>query len=404
MATLTAPDPRTATPAATVSTAPARVASIDIIRGAVMVLMAIDHVRVYSAVPAGGPTPGVFFTRWVTHFCAPLFVFLAGTSAFLYAQKRSDKGELTKWLFTRGALLVVLELTILRLAWTFNTDYANYMLGGVIWMIGWCMIMMSLLVRLPLAAIGVFGLAIIFGHNLIGPASDSTLQGSLGWVWKILYYGQGLSIGGGEEPNFFILYTLVPWIGVMAAGYAFGAVMRMAPDRRRRWCLAIGAASIAAFLVLRGFEIYGDRPWTNHPPQMPGYIAFLNTTKYPASLLFLLMTLGPAILLMPALESARGRVAQWLTVFGRVPFFYYLLHIPLIHVVALVIATVRTPDAVPVMFSNFPLAPARPPDGYRWSLGMLYLVTALVVVALYFPCRWFAKAKAERRQPWMSYL
>jgi uncharacterized membrane protein len=383
-----------------------RVGSIDIVRGAVMILMALDHVRVYSGVPTYGP-PSVFMTRWVTHFCAPAFVFLAGTSAFLHGQRLGDRGALSRWLVVRGAWLVLLELTFLRLAWTFNTDVTHYMLAGVIWMLGWCMILMGALVQLPVAANAALGLAIIAGHNLTSLVSRETLQAALrgrfGWLWRILYFGGGITIGRAEAPNLLVLYSIVPWIGVMAAGYAFGAVIRMGPDRRRRTCYAIGGGAIAAFLILRYFNLYGDRPWVPNP-EGPGWMLFLNTTKYPASLQFLLMTLGPTIAAMPLLEGARGRLARWLTVFGRVPLFYYLLHIPLIHAVAVGISLVRSPGATGWLFGNHPMDPGPAPEGYIWSLGLLYLVTAAIVVTLYFPCRWFARLRATRQSPRLTYL
>jgi len=382
-----------------------RIHSIDVVRGLVMVLMAIDHVRVYAGVPAWSAEPATFFTRWVTHFCAPAFVFLAGTSAFL-SGRRLAPAELGRKLLLRGALLILLELTLVRVAWTFNFDFGRYVLLGVLWMIGWCMILMAPLVRLPLPAVGTFGMLMIAGHNLSAVLPEESvralLAGGFGWLFKILYFGGGIALGS-ETPNVFVLYSLVPWIGVMAAGYAFGGVLSLERPARTRACLAIGLGSIAAFLVLRGFNLYGDRPWSAGE-EMPGVLSFLNTSKYPASLLFLLMTLGPTIAALPLLEDAHGGLARWLTVFGRVPFAYYLLHIPLIHVVALVISLVRTPAATGWLFHDHPLRPGPVPDGYMWSLGLLYAVTAIVVVALYFPCRRFAELKAERAHPWLSYL
>lgn len=383
-----------------------RITSLDIVRGAVMVLMAIDHVRVYAGVPAGGPTPGVFLTRWVTHFCAPAFVFLAGTSAWLHGSRLGDPAALGRWLVTRGAWLVLLELTVLRLAWTFTLDYGAYMLAGVIWMLGWCMILMALLVRLPAVVIGTFGVVLMAGHNLTGfmgpDAIGALLGGGMGWLWKILYFGGGISVGGGESANFLVLYSIIPWIGVMAAGYAFGAVLQQ-PEGRRRTCLAIGMAVTVAFIVLRVLNVYGDRPWSPSG-QVPAWIAFLNTSKYPASLQFLLMTLGPTIAALGLLEGATARMTGWLRVFGRVPFFYYLLHIPLIHVVALVISLVRSPDATGWLFGHHPMNPGPAPDGYMWSLPLLYLVTVVVVALLYYPCRWFADLKARRSEAWLTYL
>ena len=361
-----------------------------------MVLMAIDHVRVYSGVPAGGPTYGVFFTRWITHFCAPAFVFFAGTSAFFHGQRLNSRGALSRWLVTRGVWLVFLELTFLLLAWTFNVDFAHYMLLGVIWMLGVCMILMGALVYLPMPVVAGLGLAILAGHNLIKFKSDAA-------IWHILYGGGVFTLGHVEEPNIFVLYSILPWIGVMAAGYAFGAILTMSPVRRDRLCYAIGGGAIAAFLVLRYFNIYGDRVW-KPIPNVPSLILFLNTQKYPASLLFLLMTLGPMIAALPLFERARGPVARWLLVFGRVPMFYYLLHIPLIHLVAVLVSLVRTPAATAWLFADHPMNPPPHPPGYMWSLGLLYLVFAGVAIALYFPCRWYADLKARRKSVWLSYL
>ena len=379
------------------ATTASRVASIDLIRGAVMVLMAIDHVRVYAGVPAGGPTAGVFLTRWITHFVAPAFIFLAGTSAFFYGRKHSD---LSKFLFRRGVWLILLELTVIRVGWTFNFDFKNYMLAGVIWVIGWCMVIMAALVHMRPRNVGILGLAIILLHNAaMGPLMQLL---PLGETWKVLY--TGFFDGPLNGTPLIVLYSIIPWIGVMAAGYAFGTVLTLEPARRNRLCLQIGLGAVALFLVLRGFNLYGDpRPWSATPP-MPAWISFLNTTKYPASLSFLLMTLGPAIALIPVLEGAGCRTAGWLSVFGRVPFFYYLLHIPVIHALALVVATIRTPEATWWLFTNHPMGNPPAPDGYTWSLGLLYLIWAIAVVLLYVPSRWYADLKARRRDWWLKYL
>jgi uncharacterized membrane protein len=403
-----------ATTAAASTSVPARIASIDIIRGAVMVLMAIDHVRVFAGIPAGGPGPGIFLTRWITHFCAPAFIFLAGTSAFLYGRKHEG---LSKFLLTRGIWLVILELTVIRLSWTFNFDYRQYSLAGVIWVIGWCMILMAALVKLPVRVVGAIGVIIIFGHNLLDGAVGGITEG-LGndlrsVMWKVGYVAffappVQLSPNG---PNLVVLYSIVPWIGVMAAGYAFGTIFTWDPARRDRFCLRLGIGAVVAFFVLRGFNLYGDpNPWsapTPQPdgsPQMPAVLSFLNTSKYPASLIFLLMTLGPAIALMPALEKARGIFARWMTVFGKVPFFFYVLHIPLIHFIALIVTKVRMGTVVPWIFANHPMHSGRAPAGYQWSLGLLYLVWLVVVVILYVACRWYGDVKSRSKSPWLSYL
>lgn len=374
--------------------APARIASIDIIRGAVMVLMAIDHVRVFAGVPTGG-TPGIFLTRWVTHFCAPTFVFLAGTAAYLYGTKVQSRPALSRFLLMRGLWLVLLELTLLRFGWTFNFDYASFTFAGVIWAIGWSMVVLAALVYLPKAAITAIGMTIILGHNAIAPLVYSVESPS--WLLRVLYAGGDFP--GGPGINVVVLYVLVPWVGVMAAGYGFGTVMRAAPQKRRRICFSIGIASIALFVLLRATGIYGDpRPW--EPEQ--GVFPFLNPAKYPASLLFLMMTLGPVLIVIPLLENARGRVAKWLGIFGQVPFFYYVLHIPLIHVTALLISLIRTPASTGWLVANHPMMPPDVPDGYQWSLPLLYLVTAVVVTILYFACRWFARVKLQARGGWVK--
>jgi len=413
-----------------------RIASLDIVRGVVVVLMAIDHVRVYSGLPAGGPTPGIFFTRWITHFVAPAFVFLAGTAAFLYGQRVNDRGKLARFLLTRGLWLVLLELTVIRLCWTFNFDFANYMLAGVIWMIGWCMVLMSAIVYLPIKAIAVGSVSVILLHNvtdLFGGFRSAISQGALGWLGKIAYAGG--AIPNGESGPLLILFVIVPWIAVMAAGYAFGPVMQLSPERRRALCIKIGGAAIVAFVLLRALDFYGDpRHWrprapaaaqagpanaaqpataTTPPPtaaqqpprrQPPAVLAFLGTTKYPASLLFLLMTLGPTLVLIGLVEGATGRVAGALETFGKVPFFYYLLHIPTIHLAAIVVSRVRDGSVTPWLFENHPMGNSGAPPGYTWSLGLLYLVWAIVIGVLYLACRWYAGVKSRSRSRWLSYL
>lgn len=406
--TLAAPS-NVSTPAST-----SRIASIDLIRGAVIILMAIDHVRVYSGLPAGGPRPGIFFTRWITHFCAPAFIFLAGTSVFFYARKHTG---VSRFLLIRGLWLIFLELTILRLSWTFNLDFAHYEMAGILWVIGWSMILMAGLVKLPLPVTATIGVIVIFAHNLMdshlfqlaSSLNDSKFSG----LWKILYFSfyAGPIQFTPNGPNLVVLYSIIPWIGVMAAGYAFGKILAMGPARRTRICLAIGLGAIALFLVLRGFNLYGDpMPWhaatqgRNGRPPMPALFSFLNCTKYPASLNYLLMTLGPIIALMPLLENARGTLARPIALFGRVPFFFYVLHIPLIHALALLVSRIRLGVVSPWLLTNHPMGNPPPPDGYTWSLPLLYLVWGITIVLLYFVCRWFADVKSRRADWWLKYL
>ena len=401
--------PATLTPArvttaahATTPTAARRLTSLDVTRGIVMVLMAIDHVRVYSGLPAGGPTAGIFLTRWVTHFCAPAFVFFAGTSAFLSARRRTT-ADLSRHLVVRGAWLVLLELTVIRLAWTFNVDYAHYVLAGVIWMLGVCMMLLAGLVWLPTAGIAAFGLIAIFAQNIVGAIAQATpesLRASVGWIWQVLYFGGVITLGS-NGPRVAVLYSIVPWIGVMAAGYAFGAIMVREQAERRRLCLQIGLSATALFLLIGGLSVALASPPAGAPP---AWIRLLNQQKYPASQLFLLMTLGPTIALLPFAERARGVAGDALAVFGRVPLFYYLLHIPAIHAAAVLVSVVREGRANAWLFANHPMMPGPVPNGYTWSLPLLYVVFVVVVSLLYFPCRWFAGVKARHPAGRVRYL
>ena len=387
-----------ATTSPTRTSAPSsRIAALDLMRGVVMVLMAIDHVRVYSGVPAGGLSPGVFFTRWVTHFCAPAFVFFAGTSAFLYGRKLGDKRALARYLVTRGLILVVLELTVIRFSWTFNFDYADFVLAGVIWMLGWCMVLLAGLIWLPTRVVGLLGLVTIFFQqvfSLVPRILPTTMRASVGWIWEFIY-----SSGIETPPPITILYVLVPWIGVMAAGYAFGTIMLREPAERRRFCLWIGLLATALFLVLGSLAVILQPAPANAPPAL---FRLLNQQKYPASQLFLLMTLGPVIALLPLAERMRGWFVEMLTTFGRVPLFYYLLHIPVIHVVVLIVRYLREGSFHAEFFTTAPHVNV-PPE-YRWSLPLLYLVFVVVIALLYFPCRWFAGLKARRQHKLLRYL
>jgi uncharacterized membrane protein len=374
-----------------------RILSIDVLRGAVMVLMAIDHVRVYSGVPAGGPSPGVFFTRWVTHFCAPAFVFLAGTSAFLHGRQLGDTTRLARYLVTRGALLIALELTVIRASWTFGVDYSTFILAGVIWMLGWCMILLAGLIWLPGWGVAVIGVLVIAFQDVFGPLGQA-LPGRLKAFWEFIYpIGVEVKLGEGG-PSIAVLYSIVPWIGVMAAGYGFGALVVRAGAGSRR-VLRIGLVATALFVVFAGLAAFMSRTAGNAPPL---WVQFLNQRKYPASQLFLLMTLGPTIALMPAVERTRMWITDVLGTFGRVPMFYYVLHIPLIHALALVVWILRDGTAHTEWFATAPFVSIE--ASHRWGLPLLYLVFAIAVTILYFPCRWFVSVKASGRHRWLRYV
>ncbi len=377
----------------------ARITSIDILRGAVMVLMAIDHVRVYSGVPPGGPTAGVFFTRWVTHFCAPAFAFFAGTSAFLLGQKLADAGALARYLVTRGAALIVLELTFLHVAWTFALDFSN-LLFGVIWMLGVCMILLAGLVRFSPRTVGALGVLIIAVQQIfrvIPAVLPAGVRAATMPVWRLLYFGGPITI----VPNRFaitVLYNIVPWIGIMAAGYGFGTIVVRDAAARRRACLGIGLGATVLFLALGGLAAVATRGSSG----APFLFRLLDQSKYRDSQLFLLMTLGPTIALIPYAERVRGWFADALATFGRVPLFYYLLHIPLIHAVSLFVWYLRDGSTHAEWFLSAPFVAT--PDGQQWPLSVLHAVFLACVALLYIPCRWFARVKARGEYPWLRFI
>lgn len=363
-----------------------RIKSIDVLRGAVMVLMAIDHVRVYSGIPAGGKDYGIFFTRWVTHFCAPSFVFLAGTSIFLYGKKLNSKGLLARYLITRGLLLVLLELTVIRFFWTFNFNYSNFLLAGIIWMLGWCMVIMAALIWLKPVIVGITGLAIISLQQIFQYVPSILSQSSqkfAGYFWEFIY-----PAGLDALPGVTILYVLVPWIGVMAAGYGFGSIFLQEPEKRRKICIWLGLSAIALFIIIGSIIIF-KQPLSNS--ELPFILKLLNQKKYPASQLFLLMTLGPLIACLPFAEKAKGWLSNVLATFGRVPLFYYILHILIIHLGALVINYFRGGS---MSFEWYATAPyVEMPPEHRWSLLLLYAEFACDVILLYYLCSWYAKYK-----------
>jgi uncharacterized membrane protein len=382
-----------------------RLRSIDILRGLACVFMAIDHVRVYSGLPAGGPTPGIFFTRWITHFVAPAFCFLAGTGAFLHGRKLGDAGALRRFLVSRGLVLVALEMTVIRVEWTFNLGFDRYWLAGVIWMLGICMVLLAGLVRFSPRTVGIVGLAIIFGQQLVplgyGALSEPMRQ-AIRPLFQVLYSAGPISLGD-SGPTVAILYSIVPWIGVMAAGYGFGAILVSDAEIRRRWSLRIGLTATVLFLVIGTLRVLLEPPPAGR--EVPSALfRLLGQRKYPASELFLLMTLGPTIALVPWAERARGWAANVLALIGRVPMFYYLLHLLVIHTAAMVVSVIRQGHVDPWLFADHPMMPPRPPEGYVWSLGLLYFVWVLILPILYAGCRWYAGVKARHPNGWLRYI
>ncbi len=376
----------------------ARIQSVDLLRGAVMVLMAIDHVRVYAGLPAGGPEPGIFFTRWITHFCAPAFVFFAGTSAFLYGIKLNNKKKLASYLITRGILLVILELTLIRFCWTFNLDYKNFLLAGVIWMLGCCMILLTAFIWLRPLIVGCVGLFIIAAQQLfsyIPKTLPTSFRQSFGYFWEFIY-----TSGLEAPPGITILYVLVPWIGVMAAGYGFGAILLLDKTKRNKLCRWIGFSAILLFIIIGSIIVSRQ---ASSLESMPFVMQLLNQKKYPASQLYLLMTLGPVIALVPFAEKAKGWLANVLIIFGKVPMFYYLLHIPLIHLSAFVVNLVCYGQIHQEWYNTAPYVWIE--SGENWGLPLLYLVFIVDVIILYFACRWYASYKGNHpEKKWVKYI
>ena len=381
----------------------ARVESIDLVRGAIMIVMALDHTRDFFGVPGQNPTnlasasAALFLTRWITHFCAPVFFLLMGTSAFLAGQRRG-RAELSRFLATRGAWLIFLELVVVRcFVYQFNVDYRLTMLL-VLWALGWALIALAGMVRLPIALIAAIGAAMVAGHNLLDPIRSSSP------LWRILHApGVVLDLSGHVV---FAAYPLVPWIGVTALGYALGTAYTWPPARRRTLLVRAGLAATLAFVVVRGLNVYGDpAPWTHQRSALFTILSFLNTTKYPPSLAFLLMTCGPALLALAWAESGPPRWLRPVLVFGRVPLFYFVVHFALLHALATVVCIVRYGSGH-WMFASPDLAnyPFTPPPAWGFPLPVVYAIWVAAVAATYPLCRWFAILKARRRDPWLSYL
>lgn len=372
-----------------------------------MVIMALDHVRDYFSGDTMSPeklsvtTPALFFTRWITHFCAPVFVFLAGTSAYLYGARGRTKRELSQFLWTRGLWLVVLELTVVNWAWHFDVSYPRISFM-VIWALGISMIGLAALVHLPIGWITGIGVALIVGHNFL----DSITFPPSDWrfVPWALFHDFPKRIALTEHTTVLFLYPIVPWVGVMAVGYVLGQLFQKPPDVRQRWLIRLGVGMVAGFVLLRLSNLYGDTAhWSVQPSAVFTVMSFLNCSKYPPSLLYLLMTLGPALLLLALLERRPQWRPGWLVIFGRVPLFYYLVHLYLIHLAAGLAALLfgRTGDAQWILGSHFNM---NRPEGYGYPLWAVYLAWIIIVTLLYLPCRWFAGVKQRNRNPWLSYL
>jgi uncharacterized membrane protein len=391
-----------------------RLVSVDILRGLVMVIMALDHTRDFLTSVRTPPedlahTSGaLFFTRFITHFCAPVFAFLAGTGAFLATRRGKSIPQVSRFFLTRGLWLVFLEFTIVDFAWGF-VPWAH---GGVIWILGWSMVAMALIVRLPVRWIAALGLGMIATHNLLDGINPASF-GRFYWWWMLLHSPGPIPITANF--SFSVRYVLIPWVGVMAAGFAFGSLLHR-PDRRK-WILRIGISATLLFFVLRALNLYGNGiaglpfgyprsagPWTVQSTLLLTVVSFFNTLKYPPSLDYLLMTLGPSMILLGLLDGAKAErgLSRIFIVFGRVPLFYYVLHIYLIHLIAIVVALAfHQPIWHGTVIADF----AQKPSGYGHGLPFIYAMWVLAVAILYAPCRWFMEFRSRHRDwAWLSYL
>ncbi|HWO14320.1 MAG TPA: heparan-alpha-glucosaminide N-acetyltransferase domain-containing protein [Polyangiaceae bacterium] len=388
--------------AAPAAGARARLVSIDLLRGVVMVLMTLDHCRDYLHQSAFDPRdtgqPALFLTRWITHFCAPTFIFLAGVSAFLHGQRQQSPARLSRFLWTRGLWLVALELSLVRIGWTFDV-VPRLVLLQVIWALGVSMLALAALVHLPRPAIAVFAVASIAGHNALDGVVASTF-GEASWAWTLLH-GSDVVVGPGGI-SLWLLYPLVPWLGVMAGGYALGPLFHLEAARRRRALVALGFGLLAAFALLRATNLYGNpTPWVPRAGTIQSALAFIDCEKYPPSLSFLCMTLGPALLLLAAFDRASQRgAALWLATIGSVPLFYYLAHIYAVHGISVLVSLLSLGTAAPVL-GHFP--PDKP-AGFGLSLPVVYALTLLLVIVLALASRAYSGLKRRRHEWWWSYL
>lgn len=382
-----------------------RLASIDMLRGLVIMLMALDHVRdffhadafIFDPLDLDKTSVALYFTRWITHFCAPTFVFLAGASAWLYGARAGSRAALSRFLLTRGLWLIALESSVVAFAWEFSLDHIRLQ---VIWAIGASMVALSALVWLPRPAILAVAALLMAGHNLFDALTPER-TGRFGTLWILLHAGGDIPLDGGSEIR--VIYPLLPWIGVMAFGYVLGAVFRLDAAYRARLLVPLGATMFCGFLLLRAVHGYGDpRDWLLHENAWKTLGDFLDTRKYPPSLLYLLMTLGPVLALLPALERLKGAAARVLLRYGRVPLFFYAAHLYLAHGAMLLAGVAGGYPAG--MFIGATSDRTIAASGWGLPLAGVYLVWAAVLAALYPACRWFGEIKRRRHDWWLSYL
>lgn len=386
-----------------------RVQSIDILRGIVMIIMALDHVRDYfhndafqhDPLDPGTTTPILYFTRWITHFCAPTFVFLAGTSAYMIGLRKT-KAELSSFLIKRGLWLVLIEVVVISLGWTFNPLY-NTIIFQVIWAIGISMVLLGLAVRLPYGVIFAIGALVVFGHNILD-YPEAAHKHEVGFLWDLLHDSRFDTFAFAPNRVLIVAYAFLPWMGIMFMGYAAGKLFEPTVDTRKRQktLLILGTGLIVLFVVLRLLNGYGNpSPWTSQRNGMATFLSFMNVHKYPPSLMYACITIGPALVVLALLEHVQNRFTEFVKVFGRVPFFYYVLHLYLIHTLTVILFFATgygTKDIVgqtPFLFR---------PVTFGFDLWLVYIIWIAVVLALYPLCKWYNKYKSQHTQWWLSYM
>jgi uncharacterized membrane protein len=386
-----------------------RIQSIDVLRGIVIVLMVLDHARdfvhesgyAYNPLDPAHTTVLLYITRWITHLCAPTFVFLAGVSIWLQRARGKDLSALSGHLIRRGGWLILLELTLVSLGWEFEIPYTPLL--QVIWVIGWSMVVMAALIWLPRWSVAIFGAGIVLGHNALDFIQPQQL-GACAWLWVVLKTGGLLHVGGSSvvlDP-----YPVLPWTGVMALGYVMGGVFLESPSRRDWLLTAMGLALVLVFLLLRLENIYGDpHEWVAHAGLVPTVMSFFDLQKYPPSLLYVCATLGPVIASVPLIECWHGKGAQFFRTFGAVPMFAYVIHLYLVHSLSIVLHVAFHKD-VQAQFGfiqNMFLAPELA-QGSGLPLPLVYILWAGTIALLYPLCRWFSEVKSQHTQWWLSYL
>ena len=380
-----------------------RIESVDLLKGLVMVIMALDHTRdffykspgVAAVTDPNSVTAALYITRWVTHFCAPTFCFLAGISA-CFVGRRKSKPELSKFLVQRGAWLVLIAFTLINFVWYFDFSFHNFDID-VIWMLGMCMLFLAALIYLPRNYILVFSCLLIFGHNLLDYVH---FEGNI--LWSVIHEFNSFNISDEFQIN--VIYPLVPWIGVMSLGYYFGEFYdsSLAPEKRKKLFTTIGVTAFIGFFIIRFVNIYGDKkPWQPYESASQTIMSFMNVNKYPPSLLYLAITLSMAFIFLANSEKWKGKVVDFFTVFGRVPFFYYIIHLYAIHLLAMLLAEVGGYGWRVMVQDTFD------PDlkGFGYSLPVVYLVWIGIILSLYPLCKWFDRYKQNHKERWwLSYL